>query len=415
MKFGLIGYPLGHSWSKQIHSHFISDPYEMFEMKEDALDAFFEKKDFDGINVTIPYKTSVMKYLDAIDPMAEKIGAVNCIVNRNGKLTGYNTDYLGFQSMLVAHGVNVKDANIAVLGSGGASKAITAALQQLGGNVSIVSRRKRYGVISYDELYQNEEKFSVIVNTTPVGMYPENDETPIDITKFTKVKTVVDIIANPLRSRLLFEAKIQGIQTIGGFEMLVRQAFYADEYFKDQKLDENKIQKCMNAMYQERRNYVLIGMPTAGKTTVSQIFGEYMQRTPVEMDDEIVKILGTSIKECFATKGEAYFRNIETQVARDHREANGEIISCGGGVIKIKETMRNLWQNGIVIWIKRDLSYLYPTDTRPLSSSEDAIKKMYEERLPLYEKYSDVQIENNGTKEETIQKILNETEKRITR
>lgn len=415
MKFGLIGYPLGHSWSKEIHSHFINDPYEMYEIKEDALDAFFEKKDFDGINVTIPYKTAVMKYLDEIDPLAEKIGAVNCIVNRNGKLKGYNTDCLGFQSMLEAHNVDVKDANIAVLGSGGASKAVKAALENMQGNVSIVSRRKRDGVITYEELYQNEASYSIIVNTTPVGMYPAIDETPIDITKFTNVNTVVDIIANPLRSRLLFEAKMQGIQVLGGFEMLVRQAFYADEYFKDQKLDESLIHTCMNAIYREKRNYALIGMPTAGKTTVSEVFGEYMHRRPVEMDDEIVEILGTSIKECFQEKGEPYFRSIETQVAKNHSQANGEIISCGGGVIKISETMRYLWQNGIVIWIKRDLSYLYPTDSRPLSSSEDAIKKMYEERLPLYERYSDVQIENNGTKEETIQEILNETEKRITK
>lgn len=408
MKFGLIGYPLGHSWSKEIHSHFITHPYSLYEIKPEELESFLKEKDFDGLNVTIPYKEEVIQYMDEMDEAASKIGAINCIVNHNGKLKGYNTDYIGFREMLVKNGVDVKDKHIAVLGTGGASKAVSLALKDLEGIVTLVSRYKKEGVITYDELYESQEKFEVIVNTTPVGMYPDNDATPIDIHKFTNVKAVVDVIANPLRTRLLCEAKSLGLKTLGGFEMLVRQAFVADEYFLDEKLNEEKVMPALNDILKERRNIVFIGMPTAGKTTISQEFAKRTNRKVYEMDDEIVEILGTSIQECFQEKGEAYFRKLECEVAKSHEEAKGSIISCGGGVIKVEETMRHLMENGIVVWIKRNLDHLYPTDSRPLSSSEEALKKLYEERLPLYTKYADIQVENNGTIEQTINDILSQ-------
>lgn len=406
MKFGLIGYPLGHSWSKEIHGHFISHPYEMYEMKEEELDVFLKSKDFDGLNVTIPYKQTVILYLDAMDEACQRIGAVNCIVNENGKLKGYNTDYIGFMEMLVQNHVDVKDKNVAVLGTGGASKAICEALQQLHANITLVSRNQKEGVITYDTLYENEKQFEVIVNTTPIGMYPKCDEIVIDIHRFTNVNTVVDIIANPLMTRLQFEAKCMGIKVLGGFEMLVRQAFAADELFLHQKMDASMIYPCMNDLLYARRNIILIGMPTAGKTTICASLARAAHKKAIEMDDEIVRKLGTSIKECFASKGEAYFRHVETEVAKKHREAKGEIVSCGGGVITQKETMRYLSENGIVIWIKRDLHNLFPTDSRPLSSSEEAIKKMCDDRYPLYEKYSDIQIENNETIDKVIHKII---------
>lgn len=405
MKFGLIGYPLGHSWSKEIHAHFIRHPYSMYELKEKELKEFLETKDFDGLNVTIPYKQEVIPFMDALDPACEKIGAANCIVNTDGKLKGYNTDYIGFRDMVVANEVSVNGCHVAVLGTGGASKAVSLALEELGAYVSLVSRNKREGVITYEELYASQEKFQVIVNTTPVGMYPHCDDMPVDLERFSNLKAVIDIIANPLRTRLLFEAHVKGIQTLSGFEMLVRQAFAADELFTGKKLNHNLIVPCMNDLLEKRRNIVLIGMPTAGKTTVAQELGKALGKEIVEMDDEITDALGTTIRECFDTKGEAYFRSVETVVAKSHRDAKGEIISCGGGVIKTKETMRYLCENGIVVWIKRDLSYLYPSDSRPLSSSEEAIKKMYEERLPLYTKYSDITIENNGAVKKAVRKI----------
>lgn len=406
MKFGLIGYPLGHSWSKEIHAYFNPYSYELFEIEPSNLKRFMEEKQFDGINVTIPYKQEVMQYLDAIDEVAEKIGAVNCIVNENGKLKGYNTDYAGFQTMLIENNIDVKGKCVAVLGTGGASKAVSLALQDLGASVTLVSRTKKENAITYAQLYQHEDKYQVLVNTTPVGMYPNTDALPIDIKQFHHLEAVVDVIANPLRTRLQFEAKCAGIRTLGGFEMLVRQAFVADEYFLNKKLDGNLVKQCMQQMLQKRRNIVFIGMPTAGKTTLSKNIAKVLQTDMVEMDDEIVDVLGTSIKTCFETKGEMYFRDIEKQVAKNHKEANGKVISCGGGVIKVEDTMRYLSENGCIVWIQRNLEELYPTDSRPLSSSEEALQKLYEERKPLYTKYSDIQIENNGTISETIQKII---------
>ena len=405
MKFGLIGYPLGHSWSKEIHAHFNHYPYSMYELKPEELDTFLRTKDFDGVNVTIPYKQEVIPYLDVLDPACKKIGAVNCIVKDGENLIGYNTDYIGFRDMLLANHIAVNEKNIAVLGTGGASKAVSLALQELGAHVTLVSRTKRDGVITYDTLYEMEHTFDGIVNTTPVGMYPNCDASPIDVCRFDHLMFVVDIIANPLRTKLLFDAKKQGIRTLAGFEMLVRQAFAADELFLHKKLNQSLIEPCMHQLLGERRNIVLIGMPTAGKSTIAQALGEKLNRHVVEMDDEIVDTLGTSIKTCFEKRGEAYFRNIETEVAKSHRNASGEIISCGVGVIKTEETMRYLSENGIVVYLKRDLSHLYPSDSRPLSSSEEAVKKMYEERLPLYTKYRDIEIENNGAVDKTVRNI----------
>lgn len=408
MKFGLIGYPLGHSWSKQIHAYFNPYSYELFEIHPSELKNFMEKKAFDGINVTIPYKQEVMQYLDVIDDKAKKIGAINCIVNEDGVLKGYNTDYIGFQQMLMQNDVDVRHKQVAVLGTGGASKAIALALLDLGGFVTFVSRKAKDGVITYEQLYERQEMFEVIVNTTPVGMYPNTNDVPIDIKQFTNLKAVVDIIANPLRTRLQFEAKCLGIKTLGGFEMLVRQAFAADELFLHKKLDVSLIQPCIQQILSQRRNIVLIGMPTAGKTTIAQLLSKQLDVEMVEMDDVISEKLQTSIKTCFETKGEPYFREVEKQVACDYKEANGKVISCGGGVIKQEDTMRYLSENGIVVWIFRNLEDLYPTDSRPLSSSFEEVKKLYEQRLPLYRKYSDVQIQNTGTVEETVQNIMKE-------
>lgn len=409
MRLGLIGHPLGHSWSPAIHQYFIHEDYQLSDLDEKQLDAFLKEKDFDGLNVTIPYKETVIPYLDELDEMAEKIGAVNCIVNDHGKLKGYNTDWIGFAEMLKHHDVDVKGKKIAVLGSGGASKAIAAALEYLGGIPYVISRRKREGVLTYEELFEREKEFPVIVNTTPVGMYPHCDDVPVDLKRFHHLEAVVDIVANPLRTRLCFEAKSLGLQTCGGFEMLVRQAFAADELFLNKKLNGSMVSSCMNALLKTRRNIVLIGMPTSGKTTVSKELGRVLKRGPVEMDAEIEKKLGTSISQCFAEKGEEYFRKTETEVAREHRQGKGEIISCGGGVIKTPETMRYLSENGLVILMTRNLDQLYPSDDRPLASSKEAVKKLYEERKPLYEKYRDVTVDNSGTIEETIQEILKVT------
>ena len=417
MKLGLIGYPLGHSWSKPIHDFMIGSDYQMFELKPEELEGFMTKKDFDGLNVTIPYKQKVMKYLDEIDETAAKIGAVNTIVNHNGVLKGYNTDYLGFMEMLKRNHIDVQGKKTAVLGSGGASRAVAAALTILGADFDIVSRKaERENTILYETMYERSDDYQVIVNTTPLGLAPHPDDMPVDLSRFTKLEAVADIIANPLRTRLLFEAGCRGLKTAGGLEMLVAQAWHADLLYTGEQLDPQLITDCLAELYRDRRSIVLIGMPTAGKTTVSALLGEACGRDVIEMDDEIVEILGTSIKECFAEKGEDYFRWLEQEVAKDLRSGGRFVISCGGGVIKNPETMRFLSENSIVVWLKRGIEQLFATDSRPLSSNAEALRKLYEERRPLYELYSDVSADNTGDISDTVAEIIRKTgerEKRI--
>lgn len=409
MKLGLIGNPLGHSWSPAIHKYLIHKDYCLMPLHEEELTLFFEKKDFDGINVTIPYKQAVIPYLDELDENAEAIGAVNCIVHKNGKLKGYNTDYEGFQEMLVSHHVPIDGNNVAILGSGGASKAIRQAIIGLKGNPVIVSRTKKEGVITYEELYARESSFQVLVNTTPVGMSPNVDDVPVDLRVFAALQYVVDIIANPLCTKLCFTAKQLHIPCLGGFEMLVRQALAADRYFMECDVDGRLVEPCMNALLNEKRNIVLIGMPTSGKTTISKKLQECTGKTVVEMDEEIVTRTGMSIKDYFAQYGEENFRKVEKEVAEEHRLGKGEIISCGGGVIKTPETMKALSENGVVIWIDRDLNYLYPTSDRPLLNEQNKVLELYNQRLPLYEMYSDIRIENNSSLEDCVEKIIKET------
>lgn len=413
MKLGLIGYPLGHSWSKPIHDFMIGSDYQMFELKPEELADFMTKKDFDGLNVTIPYKQKVMQYLDEIDETAARIGAVNTIVNRNGILKGYNTDYLGFMEMLKRNHIDVRNKKTAVLGSGGASRAVAAALTILGADFDIVSRKaERADTILYETMYERSDDYQVIINTTPVGLAPHPDEMPVDLNRFGRLEAVADIIANPLRSRLLFEAGCRHLKTAGGLEMLVAQAWHADLLYTGKQLDPQLITACLEELYRDRRSIVLIGMPTAGKTTVSALLGEACGRDVIEMDDEIVEILGTSIKECFAEKGEDYFRWLEQEVAKDLRSGGRFVISCGGGVIKNPETMRFLSENSIVVWLKRGIEQLFATDSRPLSSNADALRKLYEERKPLYELYSDVSADNTGGIGDTVDEILRKTGER---
>lgn len=409
MKLGLIGMPLGHSWSAAIHGWLIHEDYSLIPLEKKELGPFLESRDFDGLNVTIPYKQDVIPYLDELEEWTKKIGAVNCIVNRNGKLIGCNTDYEGFRDMLVAHQVPVKGKRVAVLGTGGASKAVLEAIISLGGIPVTVSRSEKPDSITYETLLDTQHTYEILVNATPVGMAPQVDRTPVNLTCFTNLSYVIDIIANPLCTKLCFEAKRLGIPYLGGFEMLVRQAIAADRYFLDRDMDAGLCVPCMNALLQERRNIVLIGMPTSGKTTISALLGEITGRNVVEMDQEIVAEIGMPIADWFALHGEESFRKMETETAEAHSTGTGEIISCGGGVIKTAATMEALSRNGTVVWIDRDLDKLYSTSDRPLASNNDQLKTLYEQRRPLYRMYSDIIVENNGTVEDCIRTIMEKT------
>ena len=407
MKLGLIGHPLSHSWSPQIHKFFLGEPYELINLEPEELESFLKKRDFDGVNVTIPYKTAVMPYLDEIDPAASEIGAVNCIVNRDGRLKGYNTDYLGFRDMLVQAGIEVNGKQTAVLGSGGASKAVARALRDLGGNVSVVSRTPHDDLIGYDDLYQGS--FEVIVNTTPLGMFPQIDDMPADLHRLQGMSTVIDIIANPVRSALLFTAGMIGCRTLGGLEMLVRQAFAADELFTGRTLDRDMIGPCIRMLKQQKQNIVLIGMPTSGKTTLGALLSEATGKKLVEMDELTAERMGMSIPRAFAQHGEAWFREAERRTVGEVSLYEHSVISCGGGVIKNPDNMKNLGANGVIVWLDRRPDLLYGSNDRPLSPDYDSVLKLYRERYGLYESFADIRITNNDTIEDCLQRIMEQT------
>ena len=405
MKLGLIGKPLGHSFSREIHRFLIQEDYSYWELEEDKLEEFLKKRDFDGINVTIPYKKSVIPYLDEIDPAAKRIGAVNTIVHQEEKLKGYNTDYTGLMRMIQNHQMDLQGQSVAILGSGGASLAAIEAVNALGGTPVRVSRTKKYASLSYDELYEQGKEFTYLINATPVGMYPDVDEVPVDLDQLPNLRGVVDIIANPLRTKLVFTAEQKGIPACGGLEMLVGQALSADEYFLNQRMEDSLIEDCLKELYREKRNIVLIGMPSAGKSTVAQLLSEKKQQEVIEMDACIEEEIGMSIRDYFAKSGEEAFRNKESEMCARHRFDQGKIISCGGGVIKREENIRNLAYNGILIFIDRDVDKLFASDSRPLSQSKSDVENLYQERYEFYERYCDVRIENNSELSRVIEEI----------
>ncbi len=409
MRYGLIGDPIAHSWSPLIHSLLAGIEYEKVQVQEADLKQFLEDRDFVGINVTIPHKQAVIPYLDELDPAAEKIGAVNCIINQNGKLIGYNTDYIGFRTMLEHNGIHVKNKKAAVLGSGGVSKAAVQALQDMGGIPVIVSRRAGEDRITYEEVMVHQSEYQILINATPVGMSPNCDAVPIDIGSFTGLEAVVDLIANPLRTRLLFDAGQHGIKICGGFEMLVRQAFGADELFLKQTLDPACVETCMNTLYHERRSIVLIGMPTSGKSTLGKLLAEKTGRQLIEMDEQLVQQMNMSVLQAFAEKGEEYFRTEESRLAESLRTGGSKVISTGGGIIKNPENIRYLSENGLIVWIDRNPNLLFGSKSRPLSTGEAQIQKLYQERHETYETDADITIQNNSTIEEAIHELIEKT------
>lgn len=401
MDYGLIGKKLGHSFSKTIHESIMDYEYILKELNEEELDFFMKEKDFKAINVTIPYKHEVIKYLDELDDSVKKIGACNVVVNKDGYLKGYNSDYFGLKSLIYKNSIVVKDKKCLILGSGGTSKTAYWVLKDLEAKeIIFVSRSKKEGCITYDEAYELSD-VNIIVNTTPKGMYPNNDELIIDISKFDKLEGVVDVIFNPLRTRLIEQAISKGIKNVGGLYMLVAQAVRAIEYFKNLKLDEKIIDEVYLKFLKEKENIVLIGMPGCGKSTIAK----GLKGKLVDVDEYIKDKYKRSPKEIIEEDGEETFRTIETACVKEISKSSGLIISCGGGVILREENIISLKQNGIVIYIDRDLDKLAVSDDRPLSKNRDALKALYEKRKDLYKKYADIRIENNGSVKEAIERI----------
>lgn len=405
MKYGLIGEHLTHSFSKQVHYLLGNTSYELKEIDPSDLSSFMTEKDFIGINVTIPYKESVIPFLDEISVEAKEINAVNTIVNDKGKLKGYNTDCLGFEALLKYFDINVKDKVALVLGTGGASKAVTYTLKKLGAsNVLLASIKHEEGTLSYEDIYLHQE-VEIIVNATPVGMYPSNDKSIIEVSKFKNLKGFVDVIYNPINTKTVVEAKRLGIKAVGGLYMLILQAVKASELFLNAKYDDSIYTAIYKKVLLDHINIVLIGMPSSGKSLIAQELNKELNFTLVEMDKEIEEEIKMPIKDYFATNGEQAFRDLETKLISNIYQQSHQIISTGGGVILRKENMDMLSQNGIIFFIKRDLSNLVATSDRPLSSNINDLTALYNKRLPLYESYADYEIDNNGSLEDTINQI----------
>lgn len=390
MRYGLIGEKLGHSFSKDIHERIADYTFDLIPLSKEEFKTFMEKKEFTALNVTIPYKKDVIPYLDEMDEHAKAIGAVNTIVNRDGKLKGYNTDFTGFLYMVKKHNVHMEGKKVLIIGNGGASAAIQAVVQhESAGSMVIVDVVPGNGAISYDEMFSSHLDAEIIINTSPIGMYPRIGNAPIDISMFHKCEAVLDVIYNPILTRLCFEAQEMDIKRVNGLEMLIAQAKQSVEFFLDKSIDDQIIDDIYQDMLRERCNIVLIGMPSAGKTTIGKMLENRMQKEFIDLDDIIIEKAGKSIPEIFEESGEAGFRAIETEAAIEVSKLNNKIIATGGGTIKHKVNMDYLRQNGITIFIDRDVDKLISSDpNRPLSKSSDALAKMHAERLPLYQKYA---------------------------
>ncbi len=401
--YGLLGEHLPHSFSPQIHNALGNPDYTLFEKSSDEVDLFLKEKSFKGINVTIPYKQTVIPFLDVISPEAKKIGAVNTVNVVDGKLYGYNTDYFGFVYMLEKSKIQVKGKKCLVLGNGGASLTVQAALNELkAGEVIVVSRKTEN---NYNNIHNHLDS-EIIVNTTPVGMYPNNMESLINLDDFHNLSGVLDVVYNPLKTKLILDAEERNIPFATGLSMLVAQAKKAHEIFFNKTVENDICEKIENTLYNDMCNIVLIGMAGCGKSTVGKALAEKTGKTLVDTDEIIVGTENKPIPEIFAEKGEEYFRECEASAVLWAGKGKSQIIATGGGVVTRAENYKPLKQNGIIVFINRSADLL-PTNGRPLSQIH-GVKSLYEKRLPLYRQFADVEIHGNGTVSEVADKIIEE-------
>lgn len=397
--YGLLGRHLGHSWSEPIHHALGNKPYGLLPMEPEALAPFFQTTDIGGLNVTIPYKQTVMAFCQHLDPLAVKIGAVNTIVRRDDGLHGYNTDAAGFLHMAKLAGVTFAGKKVLVLGSGGASKMAQVVAQEAGATVVVISRQ---GEDNYENLHRHPDA-KIIVNTTPVGQYPKAGMAVVDLTQFPQCQGVLDLVYNPQRTALVLQAMALGIPCCDGLPMLVEQAKVAEELFFDQTLPDTMTPAITNQLRHQMTNLVLVGMPGCGKTTVGQALAELSGRTAVDLDTAVEQTAGCTIPEVFTAQGEPGFRALEWAETAKAGQQSGQLLLTGGGVVKDLRNHDALRQNGRVYHLVRDVDTL-PRDGRPLSKTAD-LQAMWQEREPLYRQIRDVVIENTATPEAVAQQI----------
>ena len=406
MQCGLLGRKLGHSYSPQIHGQLASYSYSLFEKEPEELEGFLKNGNFLGLNVTIPYKKDVIPFLDQLSPVARRLGAVNTIVRRgDGSLVGHNTDYFGFRYLVQQSGLDVRGKKVLVLGSGGASNTAVAALQELGARVVIISRS---GENNYGNLHLHANA-SVIVNTTPVGMYPNTGVSPIDLGCFPQLEGVLDVVYNPARTQILLDAENRGLVAMNGLWMLVAQAKESAEWFSGETIPDSRIVQIHAALRAQMENIILVGMPGCGKTTIGRLLARETGKQFVDADEALEARVGRKITDIIPTDGEAAFRCLETETLAELGKQSGFVIATGGGCVTQERNYPLLHQNGTILWLTRALDKL-PTEGRPLSQT-GKLQQMLATRQPMYRRFADAVIENDGTVEETLAQIRAALEK----
>ncbi len=403
MEYGLLGEALGHSFSPWIHQALADYDYRLYPTPRTDVEELFRRREFKGLNVTIPYKQTVIPLCDEVDPQAAAIGAVNTVVNRDGRLTGYNTDIDGLICLARRAGVNVAGKKVAVLGSGGTSRTAQAAARKLGAaQVVVISRN---GEDNYGNLSRHADT-QVIVNTTPVGMYPRCGVAPVSLEAFPRLEGLLDVVYNPLRTALLMEAEARGIPCSCGLPMLVAQARRAAELFTGADIPDDRLEEVVSSLNAQMRNVVLIGMPGCGKSAVGRALARRLGKEFLDLDRLIEAEAGKPIPRIFAEEGEDAFRALESAAVRKAGARTGCILSTGGGVVTRPENYAPLHQNGVIVHLTRSLEKL-PTAGRPVSQSTD-LRELWRRREPLYQSFADLTADNNGSIEDTVHTVLKE-------
>lgn len=391
MQYGCIGEVLKHSFSAEIHPLLSSAAYELCEVAKEDLERFMAQRDFLGINVTIPYKQAIIPFLFSIDERAREIGAVNTVVNRDGRLWGYNTDFDGLCALLEHLGADLAGKKTVILGTGGTSLTALAVAKYLGAREILrVSRSKKEGCITYEELMTSHTDARILIDTTPCGMYPHADECTVDLSAFDQLECVADAVYNPLRTELILQARDRGIAAEGGLYMLVAQAVRASEIFHNCTYPADTVERIWKHLMREKENVVLIGMPGSGKTTVGKLLAREWNREFCDTDEEITRRYGRTPSEIISEQGEEAFRDLESEVIRDCVASKwGAVIATGGGAILRRENERMLRRNGRIYLLDRPLEELLPTSDRPLSADRETLKKRYFERYDRYHEAAD--------------------------
>ena len=401
LEFGLLGERLGHSFSPAIHRQLAGYDYRLVELPPEEVEPFLRAGRFRGLNVTIPYKKTVMACCDALSPAARRIGSVNTLLRRpDGTLYGDNTDYDGFRYLLQAAGAQVRGKKVLVLGSGGASLTVHAVLADLGARETVSISRS--GPDNYENLDRHADA-QILVNATPVGMYPNTDTSPVDLSRFPRLEGAFDLIYNPARTRFLLQAEARGLCRANGLGMLVAQAKAAAELFLGIQLPDGTVETITRALEGEKRNLLLIGMPGCGKSTVGRALAARLGRPLVDLDAVIERETGRSIPDIFAREGEAHFRHLEHDALSRTARESGQVIAAGGGIVTQPDNLAPMRQNSAVIFLHRELDQL-PVEGRPISQSND-LGELYRRRLPLYEAACDLQVENRRV-EDTVEEII---------